>query len=271
MNSDSEILEEIIDDCEYTTRNIAEFDDPSKRAKEDGLRHVQTIQQINEYIKSNDQDRIRILNASGVAYGSQDIPIKSYIDRHHSSLSVEWYAIESPQSEYLNDENLINMCEKSDVRIVPADLKEVTWEDFDSFDIVLFTEIAEHLDYSTFLSTLISIKEVLVPGGILIFTTPNKLRAKNRIKILFGNDDIYWGDSVENMESGLFGHITYYGPNRLERLLTDVGLEVETISGFNALSAEVNDINGLLQRALQIISFPTQLKEYLFVVARKTK
>jgi 2-polyprenyl-3-methyl-5-hydroxy-6-metoxy-1,4-benzoquinol methylase len=54
-----------------------------------------------------------------------------------------------------------------------------------SFDLVLMTEIIEHLTVNprVYLS---EVKRVLKPDGYLLVTTPNAVHLKNRVKVLFG-------------------------------------------------------------------------------------
>lgn len=267
MSFDHTVYSQIFNQCLYTTEYVAEFDNPERRATEDAIRHTHSISQLEKYISENDVDELRILNASGLAYGSQDLAIKAYLDEECQSLSTKWTVIESPNSEYLCDEKLQHMMERLNIERYISDLKNVDWNELGAYDAVLFTEIAEHLDYSTLLSTLISIRGVLVDGGLLIFTTPNQLRLKNRLKFLIGLDDIYWGDSVENMQKELYGHINYYGLDRLQRLLKDVGFEIKTSSSFNALKSDITTFGGMIQKVLQVLSVSTKLKEYLLITA----
>jgi len=51
------------------------------------------------------------------------------------------------------------------------------------FDLVIFTEIIEHLTNPFF--ALSEIRRVLKPGGWLLITTPNVSRSQNVIKLIF--------------------------------------------------------------------------------------
>jgi ubiquinone/menaquinone biosynthesis C-methylase UbiE len=52
-----------------------------------------------------------------------------------------------------------------------------------SFDLVTFTEVIEHIENHRF--TLSEISRVLKPEGILILSTPNILNLKSRVRFLF--------------------------------------------------------------------------------------
>jgi len=60
----------------------------------------------------------------------------------------------------------------------------------DFFDMVIFTEVLEHLPQSP-LHALNEMRRVAKPGGTLILTTPNITRSINRLKILLGKNVSY--------------------------------------------------------------------------------
>ena len=73
-----------------------------------------------------------------------------------------------------------------------------------TFDVILFNEVFEHLSVSPNL-VFNEISRVLKTGGILIFQTPNCTSLSNRMKLLFGFN-IY--EPPENMIGG--GHFRIY-------------------------------------------------------------
>ena len=96
--------------------------------------------------------------------------------------------------------------------------------DDNSFDVVLFCEIIEHL-LSDPVHALTEIRRVLKPGGDLVLTTPNVARLENARKIIAG----------ENVYDPYSGHGPYGRHNReytqedLFSLLTANGFTVRTI------------------------------------------
>lgn len=100
----------------------------------------------------------------------------------------------------------------------------------DTFDVVLFCEIIEHL-LSDPVHALIEIRRVMKPGGILVLTTPNVARLDNVRKIIAGENvyDPYSG-------YGPYGrHNREYTPQDLFSLLTANGFNVRTM-----FTADVN-------------------------------
>jgi glycosyltransferase involved in cell wall biosynthesis/SAM-dependent methyltransferase len=96
--------------------------------------------------------------------------------------------------------------------------------DDNSFDVVLFCEIIEHL-LSDPVHALTEIRRVLKPGGDLVLTTPNVARLENARKIIAGANvyDPYSGH-------GPYGrHNREYTQEDLFSLLTANGFTVRTI------------------------------------------
>ena len=114
------------------------------------------------------------------------------------------------------------------INVIYADLAEIDHkkieESFGQPNIVLFTEIAEHLPHDLFLRSLSLVRQILSAQGKFFLTTPNSDRLHFRINTLLGRETEYWGDGQANFRRGLFGHIVYYNIARLRRLLADVGL-----------------------------------------------
>lgn len=92
----------------------------------------------------------------------------------------------------------------------------------DTFDVVLFCEMLEHLLMNP-VATLKQIHRVLKPSGVLVLTTPNVARLDNVISLVNGDNmyDPYSG-------YGPYGrHNREYTRDELHRLLEFAGFEVE--------------------------------------------
>jgi len=93
----------------------------------------------------------------------------------------------------------------------------------DSFDLVLFCEILEHLPVDP-VHPLAEIHRVLKPGGLLLLTTPNAARWDNVARMLRG-DNVFGPLSAY----GLYGrHNREYTQSEVEDLLAGCGYEIET-------------------------------------------
>ncbi|HKR02245.1 MAG TPA: glycosyltransferase [Pyrinomonadaceae bacterium] len=129
----------------------------------------------------------------------------------------------------------------------------------DTFDVVLFCEIIEHL-LSDPVHALVEIRRVLKPGGILILTTPNVARLENARKAVAGENiyDPYSG-------YGPYGrHNREYTQQDLFELLSANGFTVGTMftadvneHGHEA-GAPLSDVLPILKRR------QTDLGQYIF-------
>ncbi len=165
-----------------------------------------------------------------------------------------------------------------EIKLELSDFSKITnlyAEKDEIYDIVIFTEIAEHLDHSTLLNLLISIRKKMQKDGILIITTPNLISLQNRINFLLGNaSNFYWGDGTQNLEKGLYGHIVNYDINRLIKLLNDIGYHTDKAYTFtfgNSPTTEKNLIKRLILKIIDFIAlFFKNSRCSIFIAASKT-
>ena len=198
------------------------------------LRATLTIEFIIEQYKQTDK-KLTILNLSGLSCGHQDFSISYYLKLNNVKADI--FTLEHPETPYRKDTNFQNRIKNSNINVIYADLKHLDLDIFEELlgkiDIILFTEIAEHLEHSVLLNCIKTIKQLLSPQGKLLLTTPNLDRLKYRINHLVGQQIDYWGDGKSNLDSGLFGHIVYYNIPRLRRLLADNGLNISNCKTIN--------------------------------------
>ncbi len=245
-------------------------------AKSNSKRIAYYIKSISEFIESNQEKksnkRIRILNASGIAAGQVDFTIIKFF-KETSKPALDWHTIDSPDNSYLK-----NSFFQKNITDLSVNLEFIDFnKQYDlnnifkqKFDIILFTEIAEHLDHSSLLEILQQISQLLSTKGILIFSTPNLLSFGQRIKMLRGTTkNIYWGDGIANYNKGLYGHITLYDSGRLKRLLNDVGLQtVECITFDYGYKKGIKAIiSNILKNILSLIFLNS--KSTIFLKAQK--
>ena len=117
------------------------------------------------------------------------------------------------------------------VKVAVVDLNHGTlpWPD-NQFDLVTFTEVAEHLE--NYRAVIREIHRVLKPGGVVVITTPNVLNMKSRLRFLttgfwsmFG--PLHVGETA--IESA-GGHITPIPWPFLAHALMDAGFEMPSCS-----------------------------------------
>jgi len=128
-----------------------------------------------------------------------------------------------------------------------------------SFDVVLFCEIIEHL-LSDPVHALTEIRRVLKPGGDLVLTTPNVARLDNVRKIISG----------ENVYDPYSGHGPYGRHNReytqedLFNLLSANGFTVTTMFTADVHPGHTSSSVALSTIAHLVKHRPTDLGQYIF-------
>lgn len=147
------------------------------------------------------------------------------------------------------------------------------------FDLVVCTEVLEHLPQSPLLA-LSEIWRVLMPRGILLLTTPNIARSINRGKMLLGKSVTYPLHQLLENDGG--GSNLYHRHNReytlgeLTTLLTHVHFSVETATTFVSYTPDRRRVipDPLWLKAGKIANYILMmmvkgLRDTLFVVGRK--
>lgn len=114
------------------------------------------------------------------------------------------------------------------VSVVEHDLEEPLPFDDASFDAVHACEIVEHLfDTEGFLHEL---HRVLVPGGVLVLSTPNLNSLENRIRVPLGRSLPMWGAYPDDRHGS---HVRVLNKMKLEELLSRTGFRGEAFAGMN--------------------------------------
>ncbi len=136
----------------------------------------------------------------------------------------------------------------------------------ESFDVVLFCEVIEHLQ-SDPVKVLLEIKRVLKPEGSLVLTTPNVSRLENVCRMIAGVNiyDPYSG-------YGPYGrHNREYNKHDLARLLEYCGFQVETLFSADVHGNEAANFFPLEKVAPLLRPREHDLGQYLFSRARSAR
>lgn len=136
----------------------------------------------------------------------------------------------------------------------------------DSFDVVLFCEILEHLLIDP-VHALVEIRRVLKPGGILVLTTPNVARLDNVRKIIAGENiyDPYSG-------YGPYGrHNREYTQQDLFQLLSANGFHVRTMFTADVNPGHTSSTVSLEQVAPLVKHRQPDLGQYIFCQSNVTQ
>ncbi|MFH1507994.1 MAG: hypothetical protein ABIG46_06195 [Candidatus Omnitrophota bacterium] len=278
MNKIKKIAKSIWEICFDVDKNITGLskEDSLLWSDTNSIRHAHTIRTILDYIDRNNKSSLNILNASGLGCGHSDFSIVSYL-RKNTHIDIKWKSLDSPDSTFLANNLFRDYIERLKIELDLIDFSKINGSDEfkgPDYDIVLFTEIAEHLDHSSLLEILIAIRKKIKEGGILIITTPNLLRLENRMRMLLGNaDGPYWGDGRENLEKGLYGHIVNYDVKRLRRLLIDTGFKAVSVYTFTPGrgASQKTLLRYIFYKIIDVLSFFAKyFKAEIFMVAVKS-
>jgi ubiquinone/menaquinone biosynthesis C-methylase UbiE len=148
------------------------------------------------------------------------------------------------------------------VKIANLSIEDLPFAD-ESFDLVTFTEVIEHLEH--YRGTLRDIHRVLKPGGTLVLTTPNILNLKSRIRFLtFGFYNLF--GPLHMSESELHstgGHINPVSYFFLSHSLLD--------AGFKNIEVSIDKRQGSSTAWLLPLWLPIQLFSRLILRKEKSK
>jgi SAM-dependent methyltransferase len=148
---------------------------------------------------------------------------------------------------------------------VNLDMEPLPFVD-ESYDLVLFCEILEHLRLRP-ISALQQVQRVLRPGGHLLLSVPN-ITPLMRWRFLLGED--FQGDLVKEFEKietiGHMGHFRLYSQREIERILSHIGFYIVDISrGGKPVPDKQWDAR------LLCTLLPNLMTNQLYVWARKSK
>jgi SAM-dependent methyltransferase len=188
-------------------------------------------------------------------------------------------------SEYNNrsgeKNDIINRLKDHGVEIRFHNLSETLPFETDSFDVVLFLDVIEHLPGSPG-PVLKEIYRLLKPGGYLIVTTPNMANLRNRVIFSFGKSH-YLGFKDSFSSAKYFGHNREYTFDEMVFMLRESGFTIfsSKLSNCWQIYTQIDSnqydkkfrLNSLRQIVMLGYLFMTYLipktKFYMLLMARK--
>lgn len=159
----------------------------------------------------------------------------------------------------------------SQVKILNIETQKLPYRQ-GTFDLVLFTEILEHL--STHPQLLFSrIKKILKPNGLLLLTTPNVIRSQNLFSLILGKN-IYFPLEQLNQHPN-HRHQREYTLSELRSTLRSSGFKILQKSYFISYSPfrHKNKIDPFLLKVIKLFNFLFMLvfpcrRDTIFVLAQ---
>ncbi len=132
----------------------------------------------------------------------------------------------NPKQSVTSRDGQVFSCE---IDLFNCELDEFPYPD-GHFATVLCCELLEHLERDP-MRALAGIRRVLLPGGILLLTTPNATSLRSVSAVLTGQHPGYYTRYPDPVASpGAVGHRREYTPTEIEQLLTAAGFSVQYIA-----------------------------------------
>lgn len=214
----------------------------------------------------------KILNV-GIAYGFLDTVLKLHFERDITGTELP--------------ENISIYCDipKSvDIPLVKGGVGWNIWPvEAESYDIVIFGEVFEHLRISP-LRALQELRKVLRPNGYLILTTPNIAHLNNIVKLILGRNILQQfpddDTEFEHITDSLV-HIREYTISEVKILLERSGFMVEMAyhswswdrynrSFLDFSQASMASRLGAQLRSVLSWSLPSYRREMIFLARKKS-
>lgn len=134
-----------------------------------------------------------------------------------------------------------------------------------SFDLIIFTEVFEHLRINP-IQSLKKIQSLLKPSGLLYLTTPNFYRHSNILTFIKGKGIVNAYYQFEKLEKlGHMGHVREYTKNEMRLFLENTGFEIIDFKYKNSKKHSPISKQGL------ITSIFNKTKSHMMFLAKKVK
>ncbi len=117
----------------------------------------------------------------------------------------------------------------------------------DSFDLVIFTEVLEHIAITDPCVVLGEIRRVLSPGGRMLLSTPNVANLSNVVALIHG-ENVFWPPEI--FYGSVDRHNREYTPSELLRLVERAGFAQCALGYMNTWSNWNHTTASLFHRML---------------------
>ena len=184
-----------------------------------------------------------------------------------------------PPSSYkdnLDKETIFKKFRNSGIDYQELDLMEPPPFSDQRFDLIIFTDVIEHLPRSP-KKLLNEFNRILKPNGYLIVSTPNVSNLKHRIEMIFGRHFYFPIESWFNSDD-FVGHFREYTSKELRYIIENSNFEIRKIlfSNSQLLDFEkfpylkLNSVKNILVLLYVMITslFPS-LRNFIILVAKK--
>jgi len=203
---------------------------------------------IDQHIANSRRNRQRLLDIGiGYAYVTTCVALTL------AEARLDLYAVEHPERRYLMAPAFQGHLAATGVKLTLVDVtaQSLPYEDA-SFEVVVLSEVVEHLPPSSLPFVLSELARVVCPGGLLICSSPNLVSLLRRLVFLSGKsvfDPILPLDYAPNT----FAHIRLYTVQELSDLMQRYGLNLQTVCYTNDQLAYVRSRRAIPLNILQQI------------------
>ncbi len=186
--------------------------------------HLERIKKSLEILKPYINNNVKILN---IGYSDFDLYLKEYFKNSDLYYLIPEEMNMDKNYNYING----NLCDNK-------------FNLPDRYDIVIFTEVLEHLFCNDDI-IMQNIKKLIKPHGLLLISVPNALTFSNRISVLRGKN-IFWSknDIVKGVYGG-YGHIREYTVDEIRNLVSRY-FKIEKLTGINGYRKSYKKILNIL-------------------------
>ena len=186
----------------------------------------------------------------------------------HKMYGYDIYATELPGILKLKKNHKVfnNILKENDVILKAVDVtKDKLPFDNGFFDVVIFTEIMEHIPQGYYSGIFGEIHRVLTKEGVLVVSTPNFLSLVKRVKFLLGLSPEFDLNSEPKFNGGTFMHLREYTKEELVTILKSNKFKIEKVKMSN-LFYGIKSLD-YLQEIVSL--FSDNMKNIIIVKAKK--
>jgi Methyltransferase domain len=142
--------------------------------------------------------------------------------------TVELAAIEHPGRTFLDEPVFRQTMAELAVEMQTCDLiSDPVPFDPGGFDVVVLSEVIEHLAPSSVPQVLVRLRDQLAPNGALVVSSPNLSALYRILSVAFGNGHIMDVPVDQVQHPGVYGHQRLYGRWDVEQLAAVAGMRID--------------------------------------------
>ncbi len=225
---------------------------------------------VIRWSKNYSKNDLKILNLSGINAGQNELGISQILKDNNISIK-EWKAYDSDKNEFIKNKWLKKYFKKYGINLKTHDFNKKL-EISGKYDVVLLSDVIEHLTYNSALNLIKLSKESLKENGLLLITVPNPFSLSCRLSTILGQDQ--WFDLKINNHilDNYYGHINIYSHQRIKAIGQSFRLNLIESYSFHhwRYTFKDNFIKYFCQKLINFFSFLIPYSRFtLFMIFEK--